>query len=106
MNTPASYRVRLLTADTIVELAQAQRGRFFSLTFTKRDGSVRKMVCRLGVNRHLVNGGEHTGLGKPGLLTVYDVRAKGYRSVRLDSVMTMGAGGMRFVVAQPVGQAA
>lgn len=64
--------------------AVADGGKFFSCEFLKKDGSVREMNCRAGVTVHL-KGGEKTLT--PNYLCVYDVQAKGYRSINPDTVI-------------------
>jgi len=63
----------------------SKNGKMFGVTFTKKDGSKRKMNCRLGVKKHL-RGGKSTTAHIPELLTVYSLDAEGYRNVRLDTV--------------------
>jgi len=60
-------------------------GRIFSVVFTKKDGSQRKMVCRKGVVKHL-RGGKSTTKHIKSLVTVYDTQAKGYRSINLKTL--------------------
>jgi hypothetical protein len=65
-------------------------GTVFSVLFRKRtNNEMREMRCRLGVKRG-VKGGD--GLGpthdalERGLLTVYDMEMRGWRSVPLDAI--------------------
>lgn len=65
----------------------ASGGKFFSVVFVKKDGSVREMTCRLGVVKHL-RGGERT-LPKD-YIVAFDVNAdeKGaYRAINPDTVL-------------------
>jgi hypothetical protein len=71
------------------------KGRFFTATFIKKDGSTRKMNCRLGVKRHL-KGGQNTKAHLPHYLTVYSVPDKGYRSINLDTLISIKANGKTF----------
>lgn len=70
--------------DSIVEDTQ---GTFATVTFTKKDGSVRVMNCRLGVTKHL-KGGECT-LDREKFLIVYDMQAKGYRSINRSTILSV-----------------
>lgn len=63
----------------------AATGRFISIDFLKQDGSLRTVVCKVGtdaLNR----------LDKD-LITVFDVRAAGYRSFNIGSVLYMTSNG-------------
>lgn len=68
-----------------------QAGRFVGLDFVKVDGSDRSLSGRLGVRKHL-KGGTSTvsGSDRP-YLVVYDVKAKGYRAVNLETVSVVRA---------------
>ncbi len=61
-------------------------GKIFSTRFVKKDGSERKMVCRLGVKKHL-KGGDSTTAHKQNLVTVFDLQKKAYRCINLETVI-------------------
>lgn len=67
-------------------------GKFVSVTFTKKDGTVRKLTGRIGVTKHLKYGPyvADTGTG----FCVYDVVNKGYRTVRKDAIIGITCGGL------------
>ena len=69
----------------IKERIKETNGKFFSVTFTKKDGTTREMNCRLGVTKHLKGGTSNTA-HKANLVTVYDLQAEGYRCINLDTV--------------------
>lgn len=70
------------TAKTIIN---KNGGKFMTVRFRKANGDMRNMNCRTGVEKHL-RGGNSTTAGKENLQTVYDVVAKGYRTINLDTV--------------------
>ena len=57
---------------------ESTRGKFFTVNFVKKDGSVRKMLARTGV--------------KKGLVCVWDVQNNGYRTINCDSVLDFKCG--------------
>lgn len=61
-------------------------GRFFSVTFLKRDGTIRKLNGRLGVTKHL-KGCDRTI--PDNIVVVYDLQAKGYRSFDITRLLTI-----------------
>lgn len=81
-----------MNLDSII---QASNGRFVSVRFVKKDGSIRSMVCRLGVTKHL-KGGSST-LDPVKYLTVFDVAAKGYRAINRDTIVSVTIGGISYV---------
>lgn len=68
-----------------------QNGRFFSAWFIKKNGKVRYMNCRTGVAKHLK--GKKRLYDYDNLICVYDVQAKGYRTINLDTLFRLKAGG-------------
>jgi len=74
------------------ELQQMVGGRFFHVTFVKKDGTVRQMNGRLGVTKY-IKGGTGTTINRPdNIVTVYDMQAKGYRAFDLDRVYSVWQG--------------
>jgi hypothetical protein len=73
----------------LLEKINLLSGRFFTVEFIKKDGTIRKMNCRTGVKKYLSNNGKQIKLSSPidnGILRVYDIHAKGYRSINLDTI--------------------
>jgi hypothetical protein len=68
-----------------VEKILNSKGKIFTVTFTKKDGSTRVMNCRLGVTKHL-KGGEST-LNPNEYITVYDMQNKGYRAINRQTII-------------------
>ena len=73
----------------------SENGKIFSVIFTKKDGSERKMVCRLGVKRYL-SGGKNPVHHIPKYLTVYDIQAKGYRNINFDTLKCAKGNGQEY----------
>ena len=62
-----------------------QSSGFVTVTFVKKDGSVRKMNCRMGVSKYL-KGGEST-LDANQYVTVYDMTKAAYRAINRDTII-------------------
>ena len=73
----------------------SENGKIFSVIFTKKDGTERKMTCRLGVKRYL-SGGENPVRHIPKYLTVYDIQTKGYRNINFDTLKGAKGNGQEF----------
>ena len=89
------------TVDTQFNLSNLQNlvsdGGIFSVEFIKRStGELRKMTCRLGVKKHLKGGSKAYNPKKHNLLTVFDMQAKGYRSIPVDAVQKLSINGQTF----------
>lgn len=75
-------------------------GAIFSVEFIKRsNGELRKMVCRLGVKKHLRGGDKAYDSKQRNLLTVFDMENEGYRSIPVDSIQRLSVNGQTFTFA-------
>jgi len=75
------------------QMLKNSNGKFFSVAFRKKDDSIRLMNCRTGVKKYL-KGGENKveAPGRP-YVTVFDVQAKGYRTVNVDTIQSVKING-------------
>jgi len=82
-----------LMQRTIKSFCKAVGSGFFTAEFVKKDGTLRKMNCRLNVKKHL-NGGtmRYDPLAK-GMLPVYDMQKKGYRIINFNTIKRLKFGG-------------
>jgi hypothetical protein len=79
-------------------------GLIFSAYFRKKDGTMRQMVCRVGVKAHLKGGKRPYSIRT--LLPVFDMHlakrvedpAKAYRNVNLATLASFNALGERFLI--------
>ncbi len=62
-------------------------GKIFTVTFLKKDGTVRILNGRLGVTKHL-KGGQCT-LDKDKFIIVYDLKSEGYRAIDKESIINV-----------------
>lgn len=77
------------TRNTLIKLIELLKGQFFTVEFTKKDGTKRIMNCRTGVKKYLSNNGKKIQITKPidnGILRVFDLQKNEYRSINLDTV--------------------
>lgn len=61
----------------------------FSVSFTKKNGDLREMVCRLGVKKHLQGGRLTYDPESLGYLIVFDMQALEYRTIVLSQLKTL-----------------
>lgn len=72
-------------------------GSIFSVEFIKRtDNQLRKMLCRLGVKKHLRGGDKAYNPKKHNLLTVFDMNKKAYRSIPVNAIQKISINGQTF----------
>jgi hypothetical protein len=66
----------------------ATNGRFFSVSFIKKDGSERKMTARLGVKKDIKGVGLKFNPTERNLIVVFDIHKKAYRMINLSTILT------------------
>ena len=80
-----------------IEVIESSKGKIFSCTFIKKDGTKRKMIARLGVRKNL-KGGKNGESSHNSLITVYDMAKGAYRMVNLQTLMTLRSGGRDYQI--------
>lgn len=66
----------------------ATNGRFFSVSFIKKDGTTRKMTARLGVKKDIKGVGLKFKPSERNLIVVFDIHKKAYRMINLSTILT------------------
>jgi len=61
------------------------KGRILTVTFVKKDGSIRKMNCRTGVTKFLKGGKRTTDPNK--YIIVFDMQNNAYRAVNKETIL-------------------
>jgi hypothetical protein len=87
-----------LNRSEVKQKLKDTRGRFFTVTFRKKDGTTRVMNARLGVKAYLRGGSLPYDPEEKNLLPVYDMKSKGYRMVNLDTVSNIKIGNLEYEV--------
>ena len=91
----------------IRDLLEANRGRFLTIHFIKKDGTLRRMnIQPAAIKTHLavnpnpsaIKGSETRKKNNPNLIPVYDVKTRAIRSINVDTIKTVRANGMTFNV--------
>jgi len=88
-------RISKLKAYLLIE---ESKGKVFTATFTKVDGSIRVMNCRLGVKKGLTGRGMNYNPRLKQMIPVYDMNKKEYRMLKLDTISELKIGGQVYTV--------
>jgi len=88
---------RIIERGEVKSLIKNTDGKEFVVNFIKKDSTKRKMVAKTGVTEFL-KGGTYTGAKYENLVPVYDVEAKGYRSINTDTVIDIEVDGKLYTV--------
>lgn len=90
--------MKRIAADTAKQMIHATSGRIFSVRFRKKDGTMRDMVCRLGVKSKLKGGERRYDPADYNLVCVYDMQKEGYRSIPFGRLTSLTVNGTAFEV--------
>ena len=76
----------------IADFIAQSKGKFITVNFIKKDGTVRNLNGRIGVTKHLKGGTSTINHSK--YLVVYDTINTGYRCVNKDTIMSVTCEGL------------
>ena len=80
------------------QLIKNSRGRIFTVEHIKKDGTLRKTNCRLGVKAFVNGKGLKYNPSVKGLEPVYDMKIKAYRMVNLKTITKLNIYGVHYDV--------
>jgi hypothetical protein len=81
-----------------VKLIKSTKGKIFTVSFIKKDGSLRRMNCRLGVKKHLKGGEMAYDPSEYDLLPVFDLQNEAYRMINLETLKEITVDGETFSI--------
>lgn len=90
----------LITKQQAQQIIAHTKGKIFSCSFVKKDGSVRQMTARLGVKKGVNGKGLRFDALSKGLIPVFDVVADGYRMVNINTIKSLTSRGVRYNIEQ------
>jgi len=97
MATKTKIKKRTVSAAKAANIIRESSGRFITVDFTKRtDSKLRTMNCRVGVFKG-VKGGKRKKKD-PGLITVFDMQKKGYRTINVSGLRRVRHNGIDYRV--------
>jgi hypothetical protein len=73
-------------------------GKFFGVKFIKKDGTIRKMSCKRVVKKEINGKGMSYNPLERGLIPVYDLNKKGYRTINLATIIELNMDGINYDV--------
>jgi len=80
----------------VKQLRELVGSKIFSVEFTKKDGSLRKMVCRLGVKKYLKGGELKYNPEELNYLTVFDLQSEEYRTINVNTLKKIKLDGVSY----------
>lgn len=83
---------------TIEQVKEMTKNQIFSAVFIKKDGTVREMVCRLGVKKHLKGGELGYDARALNYLPVFDMQKQEYRMINFNTLLKIKISGVEYSV--------
>jgi hypothetical protein len=87
-----------LTKQQAEDMIKASKGKIFTVTFIKKDGSTRVMNARLGVKAYLKGGELPYDPEAKGLIPVFDIPKREYRMVNVNTITKLKIGNNEYEV--------
>ena len=81
-------------AEVVPEILMS--GQVCRVDYMKKDGEVTTMVCRTGVGKYVTGRGTSPTNLSEGRLSVYSFDRQGYRTLKLNNIMTIKHGGILY----------
>lgn len=81
-------------------IKEAKSGKIFTVTFVKKDGTVRTMNARMGVKRGVTGKGMKYDPLEKGLVPVYDMQKGAFRMINFESVLSIKMNGLTTYIPQ------
>lgn len=85
---------------TINQIRELAGNNIFSAKFIKKDGTLREMVCRLGVKKHLKGGELAYDAKSMGYLPVFDMQKEEYRMININTLVEIKINGIIYKMGQ------
>lgn len=80
------------------KLIHGTNGKFFSAVFTKKDGTLREMRCRLGVRKYVTGVGRAFNPSDYDLIGVFDIEKDGHRMINIKTLEALRIKGQTYEV--------
>jgi hypothetical protein len=90
--------MKTISKVSAVELINKSRGRIFTVTYKKKDNSIRVMYCRLGVKKGVSGVGMAYEPAVRGLKSVFDMQVKEFRMLNLETIKKLVINREEFIV--------
>jgi hypothetical protein len=90
--------MKTIDRDTAKQYIYATNGKIFSAVFVKKDGEIRKMVCRQGVYKYVKGVGLKFKPEERNLIGVFDMHKKAYRFINVKTLEQIKIKGIKYII--------
>ena len=89
---------KTIDRQTAKQYIYKTNGKIFSAVFTKKNGEIRKMVCRQGVAKYVKGVGLKFKPEEKDLIGVFDMHKKAYRFINITTLEQIKVKGIKYKV--------
>ena len=90
--------MKTIDKDTAKKYIYATNGKLFSAVFTKKNGDIRNMTCRLGVKKYVKGVGRRFKPQNMGYVGVFAIHKDGHRLLNLATLKRLQIDGIRYEI--------
>ena len=92
--------MQTINKTTAKELIKESNGKIFNTSFLKKDNTIRTLTGRLQVTKHLKENAKKQPYdpSKYNLQPVYDLKAKGYRMLNFNTLLTLSINNNKYLI--------
>ena len=91
---------KTIDRQTAKQYIYKTNGKIFSAVFTKKNGEIRKMVCRQGVAKYVKGVGLKFKPEEKDLIGVFDMHKKAYRFINAKTLEQIKIKGINYIIKQ------
>lgn len=77
---------KAISREDLVKILKGKRGKMLTIAYRKKDGSLRILNTVTGVRKNITGAGLKYDPDKYGYIILYDLKAKGYRTVNINTI--------------------
>ena len=90
--------MKAINKRDILPLLEKNKSNIFSVVFLKKDGTIRRMICRFGVKKYLKGGSLKFNPLDRAMLVVFDMQKNAYRMINLETISNINMKGVEYYV--------
>ena len=90
--------MKFIKPQEAYDILSQSKGKFFSVRFIKKDGTLRHMNCRTDVKKHLRGGKLPYNPAEYRNIPVFDLEKQSYRTIKADAIVNFSYNGEEFTV--------
>jgi len=87
-----------INRENVMGLIDTSKGKIFTAIFIKKNGDVRRMICRTSVSKGVTGKGMSYDPKSRGLVPVFDMKEQSFKMININTMSNINVGGVRYDV--------